>query len=119
MDYQGLLSQIKYDRDGLVAAVAQCADSGRVLMVAWMNAEAVLRTLQSGRACYWSRSRRCLWLKGETSGHIQELRDIRLDCDGDTLLLLVKQSGMACHRGKPSCFFRHYDKASDQLIDGD
>ena len=100
------LAQINYGPDGLVAAVAQQVDTGEVLMVAWMNREAVRLTLAEGRVCYWSRSRRALWRKGETSGQIQLLREMRLDCDGDTVLLLVDQTGVACHTGRRSCFYR-------------
>jgi len=100
------LSEIKFDADGLVAAVAQQHDSGEVLMVAWMNRDAVRATLSEGRVCYWSRSRQKLWRKGETSGQTQLLKELRLDCDGDTVLLLVDQKGVACHTGRRSCFFR-------------
>jgi phosphoribosyl-AMP cyclohydrolase len=100
------LAEIKFDCDGLVPAVAQQHDTGELLMVAWMNREAVRVTLTEGRVCYWSRSRGRLWRKGETSGQIQELHEMRLDCDGDTLLLLVDQPGVACHTGRRSCFFR-------------
>jgi phosphoribosyl-AMP cyclohydrolase len=100
------LAEIRFDGDGLVPAVAQQFDTGEILMVAWMNREAVRATLTEGRVCYWSRSRRQLWRKGETSGQVQGLRELRLDCDGDTLLLLVEQHGVACHTGRRSCFFR-------------
>jgi phosphoribosyl-AMP cyclohydrolase len=100
------LAHIKFDRDGLVPAIAQQYDTGEVLMMAWMNREALSATLVEGRVCYWSRSRRKLWRKGETSGQVQVLRELRLDCDGDTLLLLVDQPGVACHTGRRSCFFR-------------
>ena len=100
------LGEIKFGPDGLVAAVAQQHDTGEVLMVAWMNREAVRITLAERRVCYWSRSRRALWRKGETSGQVQRLVELRLDCDGDTLLLLVDQTGVACHTGRRNCFFR-------------
>ncbi|MGH7046669.1 MAG: phosphoribosyl-AMP cyclohydrolase [Stellaceae bacterium] len=100
------LEQIKFDGEGLVPAIAQQHDTGEVLMMAWMNRAAVRATLREGRACYWSRSRRQLWRKGETSGQVQLLRELRLDCDGDTVLLLVEQPGVACHTGRRSCFFR-------------
>src|SRR5215213_6793275 len=100
------LAQINFGPDGLVASVAQQFDTGEVLMVAWMNREAVRVTLAEGRACYWSRSRQALWRKGETSGQVQRLREMRLDCDGDTVLLLVDQTGVACHTGRRSCFYR-------------
>lgn len=99
------LNAISFNGDGLVPAIAQQHDSGEVLMMAWMNADAVRETLATGRVCYWSRSRQALWRKGETSGHVQDLREMRIDCDGDTLLLLVHQSGVACHTGRRNCFF--------------
>lgn len=96
----------RWNADGLIPAIAQDASTGRVLMLAWMNAEALRLTLTERRAVYWSRSRQCLWRKGETSGNVQELVDIRLDCDGDTLLLQVHQiGGAACHTGRETCFF--------------
>ena len=100
------LAQIKFDADGLVPAIAQQHDTGEVLMVAWMNREAVRVTLSERRACYWSRSRQALWRKGDTSGQTQILKELRLDCDGDTVLLLVEQDGVACHTGRRNCFFR-------------
>ncbi len=101
-----LLAEIAFDRDGLVAAIAQQHDTGEVLMMAWMNREAVERTLASGEVHYWSRSRMKLWRKGEISGQAQRLVELRVDCDGDTLLLLVDQKGVACHTGRRNCFFR-------------
>jgi phosphoribosyl-AMP cyclohydrolase len=101
-----VLAEIAFDADGLVPAIAQQHDSGEVLMLAWMNREAVRETLSTGRVCYWSRSRGRLWRKGETSGQVQALKEMRLDCDGDTLLLLVDQQGVACHTGRRNCFFR-------------
>ena len=100
------LSEIKFGVDGLVAAIAQQHDTGEVLMMAWMNRDAVRASLVEGRACYWSRSRGKLWRKGETSGQTQQLHELRLDCDGDTVLLLVDQYGVACHTGRRNCFFR-------------
>jgi phosphoribosyl-AMP cyclohydrolase len=100
------IEQIKFDADGLVPAIAQQHDTGEILMVAWMDREAVRATLAEGRACYWSRSRKALWRKGETSGQAQMLKEMRLDCDGDTVLLLVEQDGVACHTGRRNCFFR-------------
>ncbi len=100
------LGEIGFGPDGLIPAIAQQYDTGEVLMMAWMNREAVRVTLREGRACYWSRSRQALWRKGETSGQVQRLHELRLDCDGDTLLLLVDQHGVACHTGQRSCFFR-------------
>lgn len=95
-----------FDAQGLVPAVAQQHDSGELLMMAWMNREAIAETLASGRVCYWSRSRQRLWRKGETSGQAQRLVDLVVDCDGDTLLLKVDQTGVACHTGRRNCFFR-------------
>jgi phosphoribosyl-ATP pyrophosphohydrolase/phosphoribosyl-AMP cyclohydrolase len=97
---------LKFDERGLIPAVVQDSDSKEVLMVAWMNLEAVQRTLHDGRTWFYSRSRRELWPKGETSGHIQHVEDIRLDCDADTILLRVHQVGPACHTGERSCFHR-------------
>ena len=91
---------------GLVPAIAQDADTGEVLMLAWMNRDAVRETLETGRVTYWSRSRQAMWRKGETSGHVQTLRSLRIDCDGDALLLGVDQIGAACHTNRPNCFFR-------------
>jgi phosphoribosyl-AMP cyclohydrolase len=101
-----LLAEIKFDARGLVPAITQQHDSGEVLMMAWMDRDAVSETMSSGRVCYWSRSRKALWRKGETSGHVQTLVDLRIDCDGDTLLVLVDQEGVACHTGRRNCFFR-------------
>ncbi|MEZ5913925.1 MAG: phosphoribosyl-AMP cyclohydrolase [Paracoccaceae bacterium] len=98
-------TRLKYDDRGLIPAIAQDHRSGEVLMLAWMNADAVARTLQSGRVTYWSRSRAALWVKGETSGHVQRLVEMRLDCDRDCLLVLVEQTGPACHTNRRSCFF--------------
>jgi phosphoribosyl-AMP cyclohydrolase len=100
-----LLAAVRFDRDGLVPVIAQQHDSGEVLMLAWMNGEALRETLATGAAVYWSRSRHALWRKGETSGQVQRVVDLRLDCDGDTVLLLVDQTGVACHTGRRSCFF--------------
>jgi phosphoribosyl-AMP cyclohydrolase len=100
------LAEIKFDADGLVPAIAQQHDTGELLMVAWMNRDSVRVTLEEGRVCYWSRSRQKLWRKGETSNQVQFLREFRLDCDGDTVLLLVEQEGVACHTGRRNCFFR-------------
>jgi len=104
------LDEIKWDADGLVPAIAQDHATGRVLMFAWMNREALSLTVSEGRAIYWSRSRRKLWRKGEESGHVQRLRSLRTDCDGDVLLLQVEQiGGIACHTGRESCFFRELE----------
>ena len=99
------IGAILFDADGLVPAIAQQHDTGEVLMMAWMNAEAVTETLRSGRICYYSRSRQTLWRKGESSGQTQSLVDFRIDCDGDTVLLQVDQLGVACHTGRRNCFF--------------
>lgn len=99
------LSAISFNADGLVAAIAQQHDTGEVLMLAWMNAESVEETLRTGQVCYFSRSRAKLWRKGESSGQVQSLVEMRIDCDGDALLLLVDQKGVACHTGRRSCFY--------------
>jgi len=96
---------LKYDAQGLIPCIAQDADTGDVLMLAWMNAAAVAQTLATGRVTYWSRSRAAFWVKGESSGHIQELVELRLDCDRDGLLALVRQTGPACHTNRRSCFY--------------
>ena len=96
----------KFDTDGLIAAITQDADTGEVLMLAWMNAEALQLTIDTGRAVYWSRSRKALWRKGDTSGHEQHVQEIRIDCDQDAILLKVRQTGAACHTGRRSCFYR-------------
>lgn len=98
-------STLTYDDKGLIPAVAQDHESGEVLMVAWMNAETVARTLETGRVTYWSRSRQAFWVKGETSGHVQDLVEMRVDCDRDCLLLLIRQEGPACHTNRRSCFY--------------
>ncbi len=100
------LANLKFDSDGLIPAVIQDAENGQVLMVAWMNAEALQRTLTSGETWFWSRSRRALWHKGETSGNTQKVIEIRADCDADVLLLRVRPAGPACHTGHQSCFYR-------------
>jgi phosphoribosyl-AMP cyclohydrolase len=106
MSREEILSAIRFDSAGLVPAIAQQHDSAEVLMLAWMNRAAVEETLATQRVCYFSRSRNTLWRKGETSGQVQHLKELRVDCDGDTLLLLVDQEGVACHTGRRSCFFR-------------
>ncbi|MBN1901263.1 phosphoribosyl-AMP cyclohydrolase [Candidatus Sumerlaeota bacterium] len=113
----GILDEVKFNSQGLVPAIAQDADNGEVLMVAWMNQEALQYTLDKGIACYFSRSRKKLWIKGETSGHIQKVLEIRLDCDGDVLLMKIRQEGGACHLGYRSCFFRKR-KDDSWVIDG-
>ncbi|HLI48115.1 MAG TPA: phosphoribosyl-AMP cyclohydrolase [Chthonomonas sp.] len=106
---------LKFDANGLIPVVVQDADSGEVLMVAYMNQEAVERTLQTGRATYWSRSRQQFWVKGETSGNVQRVREMRVDCDKDCLLIKVEQTGAACHEGYRSCFFRKVSQDGEQL----
>lgn len=104
------LEAVAWNSDGLVAAIAQEAGTGKVLMMAWMNRQALQETLNSGKAVYWSRSRGKLWRKGEESGHEQRVKEIRLDCDGDAVLLTVEQAGgIACHTGRHSCFYRRLD----------
>lgn len=98
-------ASLKYDVNGLIPAIAQDAENHEVLMMAWMNAEAIAQTLQSGRVTYWSRSRKSFWIKGESSGHVQELVELRVDCDRDCLLVLVRQTGPACHTNRRSCFY--------------
>ncbi len=100
------LDAIRWNADGLVPVIVQEGNEGRVLMCAWMNRESLAQTVNSGQAVYWSRSRQCLWRKGESSGHLQRITDIRLDCDRDALLLMVEQQGgIACHTGRATCFF--------------
>ena len=105
------LNKVNWSEDGLVSAIAQDVVSGRVLMVAWMNREALRLTWQKGEAVYWSRSRKKLWHKGEKSGHVQKVKEIRLDCDGDAILLQIEQQGgIACHTGRESCFYKCLEK---------
>ncbi len=105
-----LIDTIKFNPDGLVPAIAQDADTGEILMMAWMNAEAIELTVKEQRAIYFSRSRQALWRKGESSGHVQTLKGLFLDCDGDTIVLKVKQIGdIACHTGRRSCFYKQFD----------
>jgi phosphoribosyl-AMP cyclohydrolase len=114
----GWLDAVCWNEHGLVTAIAQDAASGEVLMLAWMNREALAETAATGRAVYWSRSRARLWRKGEESGHVQLVREIRLDCDGDAVLLKVEQQGgIACHTGRRSCFFRRLDDAQWREVD--
>jgi phosphoribosyl-AMP cyclohydrolase len=101
-----MLDQLKFSAEGLIPAIIQDHASGRVLMMAWMNRAALEKTIETGRTHFWSRSRQKFWMKGETSGHVQTVKDIAVDCDGDTLLLQVEQVGAACHEGYRSCFFR-------------
>ncbi len=111
-----VLEAITFNADGLVAAIAQQYDTGEVLMMAWMNRDAVAETLRSGRVCYWSRSRGKLWRKGETSGQVQVLKDFRWDCDADTVLVQVDQEGVACHTGRRNCFFNAVREGKPAVI---
>ena len=104
---------LKFNDQGLVPAIAQDTDTHEVLMMAWMNAEAVQRTLDTGRVTYWSRSRQAFWVKGETSGHVQELVSMRVDCDRDCLLMQVRQTGPACHTGRRTCFYTDVTEGSE------
>ncbi len=105
------LHEVAWDADGLVPAIAQEAATGKLLMLAWMNRDALAETVRSGRAVYWSRSRNKLWCKGEESGHVQHVKEVRLDCDGDVVVLEVEQvGGIACHTGHGRCFFRRLDR---------
>ena len=119
-----LLSDLSFDANGLIPAIAQQFDSGEVLMMAWMNKEAIKATLMENRGIYWSRSRNSLWRKGESSGQIQRLKEFRWDCDRDTILLLVDQTGVACHTGRRNCFYfaireDEVTTISDVIIDPD
>src|SRR6056300_581900 len=114
MDLSGVIDQMPWNQDGLLPAIAQQFDTKEVLMMAWMNRDALLETLETGRVCYWSRSRQQYWRKGESSGQVQVLKEMRLDCDGDTILLLVDQTGPACHTGRRDCFYNKID--GDQLV---
>lgn len=116
------IDQLTFNEDGLIPAVAQQHDTSEVLMMAWMNKTSIKETLETGRVCYWSRSRQALWRKGESSGQVQMLKEFRVDCDGDTLLLLVDQTGPACHTGRRTCFYQVAENGklkidSDPLID--
>ncbi|SMH59501.1 phosphoribosyl-AMP cyclohydrolase [Azospirillum agricola] len=114
--FEEVLAAIRFTADGLVPAIAQAEGTGEILMMAWMNRDAVIETLSTGRVCYWSRSRGGLWRKGETSGQVQRLKDFRVDCDGDTLLLIVEQDGVACHTGRRSCFYRAWRDGKLEVI---
>lgn len=109
-------ASLKYDAAGLIPAIAQDAVSGEVLMMAWMNAASVARTLESGRVTYWSRSRQSFWVKGESSGHVQKLVEMRVDCDRDSLLVLVEQIGPACHTNRRSCFYTAVREGDEVVI---
>ena len=111
-----LLAALRFDAHGLVTAVAQSHDTGEILMLAHMNREAVERTVATGEVTYWSRSRQALWRKGERSGQVQRLRELRVDCDGDAILLVVEQTGVACHTGRRSCFYRAWRAGTLETI---
>lgn len=115
MKAAALIKKVKFDRHGLVPAIIQDIKSGKVLMLAYMNRQALTKTLETGRTYFWSRSRKKLWLKGATSGHTQSVRGVYLDCDGDTLLIKVAQRGAACHTGYHSCFYRKLERKSGHL----
>ncbi|MGZ8939898.1 MAG: phosphoribosyl-AMP cyclohydrolase [Limisphaerales bacterium] len=100
------LDKLKFNADGLIPAIIQEQSTGRVLMMAWMNKESIQRSIDLGKTVFWSRSRQKFWFKGESSGHVQLIKDVAFDCDGDTLLIQVEQTGAACHEGYKSCFFR-------------
>jgi len=112
------INQVAWNEAGLVPAIAQDATTGRILMVAWMNKKALSLTASEGQAVYWSRSRQKLWRKGEESGHVQTVREIRLDCDGDVIVLQIEQQGgIACHTGRASCFYRVLNDGEWQITD--
>jgi len=108
-------STLKFNEAGLIPAIAQDATTGEVLMMAWMNAQAVTQTLETGRVTYWSRSRQSFWIKGDTSGHVQELVELRIDCDRDCLLVKVHQTGAACHTGRRSCFYTLVEDGAERI----
>ncbi|VAV97426.1 Phosphoribosyl-AMP cyclohydrolase [hydrothermal vent metagenome] len=110
------ITEMRFSEQGLIAAIAQQCDSGEILMMAWMNGDAVRETLTTGRVCYWSRSRKALWRKGESSGQIQSLKHFRYDCDKDTILLMVDQKGVACHTGRRNCFYHEITSDGVKII---
>jgi phosphoribosyl-AMP cyclohydrolase len=113
VSFKQALEHLRFDDSGLIPVIAQQNDTGEVLMMAWMNRDALLETLEKGQVCYWSRSRQALWRKGESSGHTQKLVSLRMDCDGDTLLCFVDQTGPACHSNRKNCFY--LEVKGDQL----
>jgi len=122
LSLDGVLDRLPYNTDGLIPAISQQHDTGEVLMMAWMNRAALEETLETGRVCYWSRSRQKFWRKGESSGQVQVLKEMSFDCDGDTILLKVDQTGPACHTGRRSCFYNlvkgdRVEVAFEPLID--
>ena len=112
-----VLDKLKFNADGLIPAIVQEESTGRVLMMAWMNRASLEKTIESGRTCFWSRSRQSFWIKGETSGHAQTVKDISFDCDGDTLLIQVEQIGAACHENYKSCFFRSVENGGFKITE--
>lgn len=108
------IDQLKFNADGLIPAIVQEQATGRVLMMAWMNRASLEKTVETGKTWFWSRSRRKFWMKGESSGHVQVVKDLAFDCDGDTLLIQVEQTGAACHEGYQSCFFRSVGTGGDE-----
>lgn len=116
IDLKDALDNLNYNQDGLIPAIAQQADSGEVLMMAWMNRASIEETLKTGHVCYWSRSRQSYWRKGESSGHVQTLIELRIDCDGDALLCLVDQKGPACHTERRSCFYHAIKGEQSEVI---
>ena len=116
LNLQEVIDSLSFNVDGLIPAIAQQFDSKKVLMMAWMNKEALLETLKKQRVCYYSRSRQCLWRKGESSGHHQFLKSMHIDCDGDTLLLLVDQTGQACHTMRNNCFYFMVDNENNSVV---
>ncbi len=111
----GLFDHLKFNSDGLIPAIIQDQRTGRVLMMAWMNQASLEKTIETGKTWFWSRSRQKYWMKGESSGHVQAVKDIAFDCDGDTLLIQVEQTGAACHEGYHSCFFRSIGQAGPEV----
>lgn len=109
------LDKLKFNADGLIPAIIQEQSTGRVLMMAWMNKESIQRSMEQGKTVFWSRSRQKYWVKGESSGHVQNIKDVAFDCDGDTLLIQVEQTGAACHEGYKSCFYRSAQKQGDSF----
>ena len=112
------LDDVRFNADGLVPAIAQQHGTGEVLMMAWMSKDSLAETLRTKRVCYWSRSRQQLWRKGDTSGHVQKLVEARLDCDGDTILLIIEQTGAACHTGRRTCFYTMMGDAAASDLEG-
>lgn len=118
-DTETLDTLLKFNENGLIPAIAQQHDTGEILMMAWMNRAAIDESLKTGRVCYWSRSRQAYWRKGESSGQVQTLIKLRVDCDGDTILLLVDQAGVACHTGRRNCFFNEVNANGDITVIAD